>query len=555
MDCRASIGGRGCNGGFKTTILVVLAALFGASFGFSQIPAKVALSRAHTPVADGFTVAWTDLTNETAYHLEHATSANFTSSTLLTNISANATSHALTGLTPGTTYYVRVRAAAAGGNGTWSDVQATQLQSLDAGQTKYLSVGGTPPGVTHSVNFTISDVFGNANAAGLASGPNATSSTVVMLMGANGSTEHTIFYNSSENQWREGPTNKGSQVVGLGKGFMMKNNTGSTDYFLLVGRGAVLEPTAVTVFPADAPAGRLSLVAPSKTTPTSLRFLGLTNSNNTTTGLKRATAAKDADMLLVPDGTGNLKRYHFDGTNWRSGLRTVADPTSVNIPAGGTFFVRRAAGSNFTQWAPPSESVTEGLVLHLDAGNTASYPGSGTTWTDLSGSGSHATLINGPTFSSANGGGIVFDGINDYATLSTPSAITTSTPQTWEVWCSVIKMGDWGYILHNNGIADTIGSSFMVIGIETTLNSYFATLNQLGDRITSTIAQSQSSVRQVVVSWDGTTHRMYVDGNLIVAKAFAGSMVNRDATTTIASTYRNHTYRPVRSVQVVPLPE
>ena len=55
-----------------------------------------------------------------------------------------------------------------------------------------------------------------------------------------------------------------------------------------------------------------------------------------------------------------------------------------------------------------------GLVLALDAANTKSYPGSGTTWTDLSGRGNNGTLTNGPTYSSANGGSIVFDGTDDY---------------------------------------------------------------------------------------------------------------------------------------------
>ena len=41
--------------------------------------------------------------------------------------------------------------------------------------------------------------------------------------------------------------------------------------------------------------------------------------------------------------------------------------------------------------------ITSGLVLHLDAGNTSSYPGSGTTWTDLSVNGYNGTLTNGPT--------------------------------------------------------------------------------------------------------------------------------------------------------------
>jgi hypothetical protein len=59
---------------------------------------------------------------------------------------------------------------------------------------------------------------------------------------------------------------------------------------------------------------------------------------------------------------------------------------------------------------------TNGLALNLDAGNSSSYPGSGSTWTDLSGNGYNGTLTNGPTFDSANGGSIVFDGTNDYVT-------------------------------------------------------------------------------------------------------------------------------------------
>jgi hypothetical protein len=58
--------------------------------------------------------------------------------------------------------------------------------------------------------------------------------------------------------------------------------------------------------------------------------------------------------------------------------------------------------------------VTDGLVLCLDAANKRSYPGAGTTWTDLSKQGNNGTLTNGPTFDSANGGSILFDGSNDY---------------------------------------------------------------------------------------------------------------------------------------------
>ena len=66
-----------------------------------------------------------------------------------------------------------------------------------------------------------------------------------------------------------------------------------------------------------------------------------------------------------------------------------------------------------TQYNPAI--VTGGLVLALDAANIKSYPGTGTAWTDLSSARNNGTLTNGPTYSSANGGSILFDGSNDYA--------------------------------------------------------------------------------------------------------------------------------------------
>ena len=72
--------------------------------------------------------------------------------------------------------------------------------------------------------------------------------------------------------------------------------------------------------------------------------------------------------------------------------------------------------------------VTDGLVLALDAANIKSYPGSGTTWRDLSGEGNDGTLTNGPTFDNGNGESIVFDGVDDKTTfLSTPSFFTNYT--------------------------------------------------------------------------------------------------------------------------------
>jgi hypothetical protein len=61
--------------------------------------------------------------------------------------------------------------------------------------------------------------------------------------------------------------------------------------------------------------------------------------------------------------------------------------------------------------------ITDGLILHLDAANSKSYPGTGTSWFDLSGSNNHGTLVNGPIYSGINNGSIYLDTTNDYINL------------------------------------------------------------------------------------------------------------------------------------------
>ena len=80
-------------------------------------------------------------------------------------------------------------------------------------------------------------------------------------------------------------------------------------------------------------------------------------------------------------------------------------------------------------------TVTDGLVIALDAGNTKSYPGSGTTWKNIATEGSFgdATLKTGGslnTYSSNNGG--YFSLPRAYITNPGSSPFTTFT---YSVWC------------------------------------------------------------------------------------------------------------------------
>lgn len=90
--------------------------------------------------------------------------------------------------------------------------------------------------------------------------------------------------------------------------------------------------------------------------------------------------------------------------------------------------------------------VTDGLVFYVDAGNSKSYPGTGTTWTDMVGS-NNGTLTNGPTFSSSNGGSIVFDDSDDISIHGSSNDITGNNLQTltFNAWFKASST-DNGYI-------------------------------------------------------------------------------------------------------------
>lgn len=80
--------------------------------------------------------------------------------------------------------------------------------------------------------------------------------------------------------------------------------------------------------------------------------------------------------------------------------------------------------------------VTDGLVLALDAANPRSYISGSTFWYNLANTTISGSLTNGPTYSSANLGSIVFDGTNDYVNVSSAQFLNPGTGSfTLEVWC------------------------------------------------------------------------------------------------------------------------
>jgi hypothetical protein len=93
--------------------------------------------------------------------------------------------------------------------------------------------------------------------------------------------------------------------------------------------------------------------------------------------------------------------------------------------------------------------VTSGMILHLDASNPSSYPGSGTTWTDLSGAGNNGTIQSGVTYNS--GGYFSFNGTtNGYVSMP---LLTTSITNITMLALVNMPASDGGAIFYNGSTA------------------------------------------------------------------------------------------------------
>ena len=157
--------------------------------------------------------------------------------------------------------------------------------------------------------------------------------------------------------------------------------------------------------------------------------------------------------------------------------------------------------------------VTNGLIFSVDAGNNKSYPGTGTTWYDLSGNNNNGTLINGTAFNSSNVGSFYFDNSNDYVSIPYNSIFNTTAGLTIE---ALVKFsGNSDDFIFEKGNVNTQYSLF-----SHSTDIVFRTYHS-GDGSYHTQNPQKSSVgvtngqwHHIVGSWDGSVKRIYVDGVL-----------------------------------------
>jgi len=181
--------------------------------------------------------------------------------------------------------------------------------------------------------------------------------------------------------------------------------------------------------------------------------------------------------------------------------------------------------------------VTSGLVLNLDAGDSSSYPGSGTTWSDLSSNNNNATLVNGPTYTSSNSGSIVFDGTNDYATIADVTGVTDfsiSDNYTVDFWVYINSTQNYTTYSDNDVVEKWSGSGgypYVFRYLRSTQQMQVAVYNGSSSNIT-TLQISPNVWWHICGVFDWTNSTLTVYGN-------SGSSVSSTATLNLTGTITN----------------
>lgn len=166
--------------------------------------------------------------------------------------------------------------------------------------------------------------------------------------------------------------------------------------------------------------------------------------------------------------------------------------------------------------------IQDGLVFSFDATDKTSYPGSGTSVYDLSGNGATGTLYNGVGFSTANGGALTFDGVDDYGTFPANTLNNISTTLTACVWVYYIsgngriyQKDDWG--------SGTYTRCWEIGGYGGTFRMEMWHQNGTGT-IGYGNALTVNGWTNLVLSFDGTDIKMYQNTSLVTTVNFPGDI-------------------------------
>ncbi len=154
-----------------------------------------------------------------------------------------------------------------------------------------------------------------------------------------------------------------------------------------------------------------------------------------------------------------------------------------------------------------------GLLMALDAANRKSYPGSGTVWSDLSGNNITGSLVNGPTYSSANGGSIVFDGTNDYVNCGDLPIFRISSQITLEAFFNISTYVNWSGIIGKSDAAKGVYVMHLAHTAQRVRFSYNSVSPWTTTIVDGNYPLTTNQWIHSVITYNGSNVVFYINGN------------------------------------------
>jgi hypothetical protein len=176
------------------------------------------------------------------------------------------------------------------------------------------------------------------------------------------------------------------------------------------------------------------------------------------------------------------------------------------------------------------EISNDGLVLHLDAANRRSYPGSGTTWFDLSGNGYDFTLNNTPAYANNI---FTFDGVNETATsISTFPIQISNTDFTLRVVFYTSSVGSNDGMLMLGSGAFNAGGKGLDLRKRGTAQLEFTVSDGISSGIRTSVTGNYTNVWTdlTITFLKSTESKYYINGVFGATTSYSGEI-------TIADTY------------------
>jgi hypothetical protein len=166
----------------------------------------------------------------------------------------------------------------------------------------------------------------------------------------------------------------------------------------------------------------------------------------------------------------------------------------------------------------PGDIVTNGLVLNLDTAYYNSYPRSGTTWSDLSGSGNNGTLTNGPTYVvTGASSSMQFDGVDDYVSQTYNNLSSGLTFNAWIRTTSTRSVKSYVGDASNNVVGITLNSVWNGFGVTNgKVNYNNARKNDSWGQYYSTASVNDGNWTYITVTHSKTNElvSLYINGSL-----------------------------------------